>query len=1426
METLGNVTWEKGKLEECLSNIYDDNNLIFNDWNKKYGGKFSTELIIIPKQKINMIKKFKNLFEVIVKNKQSKIYIDLDIKPEKNQKPISYNDLTELLNGFSEYLKLHYNVINSKIKYNIYLSTDDNNLKKDLNEKFIKSVHIIYNVYCDNNKIVQQIVKNYGEHNNVFKDFIKNEIIDMRVYDNNKRFRTILQSKPDRTDSLKKIFVENDNVILKKQNNNIENYLDNHISSEDFVTFIDKNKDIYIEEEITETEDIKSEFNITYKLNQITKLKKYMNETKEKNYNNSKSWFYILNTILQVIYFYEGNLNNIIENEFIKDFLIKSQVGKYKNNDSQIENIKIIKKNSTDTNKLLTFTNKDFKMPLTCSQLNNIYDFLQIDIKEQIEITHVTIDNKNYYVFNGLTKEYGYYNYSNHFILKNVSVHENENKKKYLKCEDHINLKIEEIKSKNYNKNKKINYITDLSIVPNNPNDSTYTIAPVGSGKSYLVMNKDITNIFKNPNNKILIVSDTISVSTKSKADIEKIFENIGIDLNTLLFYQDEKVKKNKNNNKVNVFENIKCYVTCYNSIKIIMNKFKPTHIILDEFKNIQNAITKIQKDHIYEKQEIANFFFDLLNDCQAIKFYDANIYDYDIDFFEKFINKNISYYQLINNKQYNNEIIFNSYNNQIDKVIEYVKTNKKFVISSATNSFAKKIQEIIREHATNDKKFLFIEPSGAYTNENANDTQEQKRELKTKILRNFDLCSEYDYVIYTPTIQTGISFNETEIYETIFHFVGEGNDYLQQAQMVHRFRKTISKQINICSINNHLSSVTSDKFISSNVKNETENANLFIGNIVNKTTNKYYKNNSQLKTELSYCDKPYNFIECINKYRENENDYLKMYKFIEILYNWGSNIIKYNFYDSTQSEQIIYDENRLEQIAMNSIIKIQRDSWLKHDFIDFNRNDINNQLSEIEIKSMILKKYGFTTELYNQIKLLNPYYEYKFFSELTDSSCFNVLNKTNENIFNKISNIKYYEVKELIYFIFDNIQSCFNNTQITNNKIKNNDILNSILSNNSVEDYKGTFKFITKIYMCFKIFDIYGLDFNELKSFYYTHNAIRFDNQIEIFTNDFLNNNKSLVSYITDNEYIKSDYFLKFCFSKLFIEYSQKEKTIKPANKNIKFRFQQNRYYKPEINGIQISNNAADDIMYWYQNEEKSYGIYIKELPKIQLFNTHNESKDIMLLTSLFDIIFKNDIYNYTLLYSNFTSLLKSVKDNIFKQIISFDYQSQELIYKIENNFNEEKININESVREKCVEDFDFKIYENGIAIYNDKIIKYEIDNTRGYDLKTINFFGFKFFIHELVFKNFGLQKTTTNEIFINHYDNDTLNNNIENLYVSEIDNDLENVKQNKKIVAKEEYKEREKDRLKSRNEKCICDICGETYTIKNKARHYKKHT
>ena len=173
------------------------------------------------------------------------------------------------------------------------------------------------------------------------------------------------------------------------------------------------------------------------------------------------------------------------------------------------------------------------------------------------------------------------------------------------------------------------------------------------------------------------------------------------------------------------------------------------------------------------------------VSDANKVIIMDADLSDRCMIYYKSIINTEET--QLIINhykpfQEY--KIISLTYNDWIRKILDTLKENKKIVIPMASNNKAKDLKVKIEQDFP-DKKILLIHKE---TNDND----------KVKNLINVnETWSNYDIIIYTPSVCMGVSFDTPDVFDSIFAYGCENSLGSQEfCQMLHRIREPINKVI------------------------------------------------------------------------------------------------------------------------------------------------------------------------------------------------------------------------------------------------------------------------------------------------------------------------------------------------------------------------------------------------------------------------------------------------------------------------------------------------------------------------------------------------------------------------------------------------------------------------------------------------------
>ena len=1255
------------------------------------------DFIVLKPNQLNFLRQNNHLYEIVNYHGFTWLYMDLD-----NLINLSYNDIIKLTNDFKEFLRTEHNITH-KIECNIHISTNESKTKTySLDETgYISSVHIIFNVLLFNVNSMKQLMKQFIGTNKKLTDYI-----DLNVYSFNKKFRTLFQSKEKIGDK-----EPSGKILLKYEykngfacwnstitENDLCSYIVNHnlpIEQIDGKEINTKDKKYYLQIEIeNKTIELKHSFNTFYSIDEIEHAKKYIKNLSIDKFINKQSWKNLLRFCVFYTIIYGVEWSHILEHELIQLFLKKSLVGKYNTSEYQQKNIDYIKE-IINKKELKTHYQKNKFDVLNEKELTIIYNKIQKQPNEPILIQLIDINKKTFFkisygntieilkenmiiytnskiskkIVNTIIKTKNdymkpniklcetnksiLYNQRQQILLMDYEIHDN---KLYANQQYHIAL--EEIFMTECSKNIKtqekciytINEISNLEqLKPTDEN--TYINAPVGSGKSYILENDILHIINQNDKNKCVVIADTITMASKLHMDILNIYIKNGLDTDEILFYQDMK-------QHIYIADNIRIFIVCYESLKNIKHKYKPTHLIMDEFVNITKKFTENCLKINRQKNETVEFLFDLFKTC-VIKAYDANIEHHILQFF-KHLKINIKIFKLIDYVQYNNNVIYLEHRNQLNTMLNFLNQNKKISISASSVKECYEIETTI-QNAIPNIKMIVITARGA--NESFNENPISKK-LKKDIAKNTNMLCEYDVVIYSPCIQTGISFNIENYFYCHFHFIQPSTcSATQNSQMIFRIRKTESKTIYITVIKNNSNTFKNLKIndiTNAKISNHTD----FIDN---QTNNEYslFWNKKQTNSNTTVCKNDnilkldfvkYSILENLDLLQEHYlmlKYYTLVFDIFRNVYNYGCNNIHIKFYPTLMDINKTSTTEFIEQTeqACVSIEKIKQ-SFKKAMFIDVNTNDKRKNEDEIDYtieKSFNLLRYNQSVPLWNHYNI-NTGEDNASDDDVGDDEVGNHdagddFNKIDElfniydnamggdgifdhyNKFKRLSYVAYYEVKHMIYSIYEHAFK--DNTDFV--KLKNN------------KHYHKNIYCMFGCYVVFKVFDILEINRETIEEMYYnvvSSNKIKFglcfnikkhfNKLLELSINPAILNVFNYIQSTTEdgvkvydlpkNNLHKSMFKFAFDCLELDIELGTCGRIdrgttgiIRLKNDMFHYRMEKYRY----MDCIESSNHENEDMAYWVNFDKKNINEYpVYALPKIRIYKQYgveitDENKD-----------------------------------------------------------------------------------------------------------------------------------------------------------------------------------------------------------------------
>lgn len=1207
------------------------------------------------------------LYEVVNSETAIRLYMDLDIKEAE----LSFLQILKLIEDFKIFLKMYYDY---DIKFNssIHLSLKPSQLQNTYNieDKFISSCHIIFDIIVDDVIQAKQIIKSF-----INTRAILTEHIDLKVYSFRRKFRTLYQAKEQflKTDIVSgkkfyKFIVNTNNVLIHDKfitkedfisciipsdtdkNELVEITNNKYINATDYLKFIN----VKIEEPIIKLSYIEYK-NVFYCIDQTKKLKRYLNELENVEWITNYHWTNNLKLVIATLIIANVKWTDIINHEVIKLFLKLSRVKEYDTDECYSKNIIYIK-NVVEKQILHNHFNKEFFEPLTEKSIYYIYNLLNLNPTDTILITEQLVNKSSYLLINYGSNLIDLLNnqvkksetkskitskiinslkknkpIKNELINEVISINLNIKKSLFIPSKQILlidfqidrekneatgeykdvlysniqkQLAIEEIKQIGNIKEKScydIIEVLNLQDVEINAYENRYLTAPVGAGKSFIVLRKDIQAILKNNDNKIIVITDTISMANKSYTDILEIIKETG--------FTDKNIKL-YNSSKDKFTTDTKILVCCYDSIYKYKEDFTPTHLIIDEFVNVCKRITGTQKLG-NEKDFIRNYYFKLIQSCY-LKFYDADIDELMLQLIKHNYNINFKIVSLINYVQLNTNIVLTTDDKMKTHIFNCISLKQNITISS-TSKILKMIELMDQiSEIYKDIKMVLIYKDGAVVSGVKNDTACKK--LKNQLCSNTELWKNYNVVIYSPSITTGISFNDRTYFYKHFHYCSpQSADSTQNSQMIHRVRKNETNTIEISVSNNCIYTLKNIDILNT-TKERIYNFELFNLNRINETnvalkpiqlveTNNQINcvnHNFTLNTKYSI----YNSILDIEEYNNYSKKYRLLYDFFKKIFKYGSHYIDIKFFNKIKNEVqqiqptiidvVMTDEDREKALLFRYKTKYENAVYLLPELIKDEVNDeaeydydrhktnylsklnysysiwtYNNDLKIVykllinfknsndievitEIKNIIVKYENYDYEIINKlleftdeyvdmdinILIKELYYgdENYFIEDINDirnridyiyDKCEeHLLPQKNEClIFNhqdkfiKSSNIAYYEVKDLIYKIFEN--SFKSEIEINNLKTQ---LRHS-------RDLQKFIEFIYGLYVSFKIFDLIKITDNQIQELYLNKSKDyglkidknHFKNELEEIFNKTKNHFEMLIS-LTDKKIFKKD--------------------------------------------------------------------------------------------------------------------------------------------------------------------------------------------------------------------------------------------------------------------------------------------------------------
>jgi hypothetical protein len=314
----------------------------------------------------------------------------------------------------------------------------------------------------------------------------------------------------------------------------------------------------------------------------------------------------------------------------------------------------------------------------------------------------------------------------------------------------------------------------------------------------------------------------------------------------------------------------------------------------------------------------------------------------------------------------------------------------------------------------------------------------------------------------------------------------------------------------------------------------------------------------------------------------------------METLYEWGHRDFEVNFYEELKETiNEINDDGRSPSILLtqnepNTILQEEENENIDICFSVLHKNSLsfmNTPFTDGEIeknaeptneiaKRVELKRYGYTTTLYNKINEFEKSNDRTFLTLEFNKA----LRKTQ---YNNLKLFKYYEIKEVIYELFEKFDFDYKTEK------QNQDI------------FKNKLKKLASLYVVFKIFEDSNIEEEDLNDVLNKDGA-----KINISSYDeYIKQNDVIHYYLYENQAPKDS--LKNYFANVGIDYKLNGSSI---SGQMNIRTQKNRYYNPELIDGRINRksvfeeNIYDDVFNYFECDKSSGMCFmLKEMPKIR---------------------------------------------------------------------------------------------------------------------------------------------------------------------------------------------------------------------------------
>jgi hypothetical protein len=394
------------------------------------------------------------------------------------------------------------------------------------------------------------------------------------------------------------------------------------------------------------------------------------------------------------------------------------------------------------------------------------------------------------------------------------------------------------------------------------------------------------------------------------------------------------------------IIKNIENFVLCIDEVD---------HVI----KDLMLSKTFEDKEDKEKRSKIYAILVDLIKRAKKVIFTSSDIPDYVIQFIKE---NDLKEYFFIENEykdkkkyiQYNSkELLFREIKNELD-------SNNKLSVSVNSIRDGKKVKKYIEKHKP-ETRILFL--------------QKEKTIQEIKILKNRDF-SEYDVVIYSPTIFTGVDFN-IEFGRKHFLFISNimTVSHFEALQSCFRFRQ--ATEIHFVIVYAEGQSETDKEIIKQTALKKREELGNYSKFVI------YGSLSSELNIEML------NLYGAIESENNNSRNNLKL-EFIKLVHSRLEDMSQYSIFGESNKEKEIEEEKeniriigeelkqmeleeimsapllnekRIQELNSGSCHKDEREKYssIKTKYVNFTGIDSETEEGEGELKE-IIKKTSFSS--------------------------------------------------------------------------------------------------------------------------------------------------------------------------------------------------------------------------------------------------------------------------------------------------------------------------------------------------------------------------------------------------------------------------------------------------------------------------------